>query len=68
MTPAKLRAQLIALLGNAPNLAARAGKAIGVTKRTVYRWLSHERAIPPWVVVMLKLARECPKSKRPKGW
>ena len=68
MTTEKLRAHLIALLGDAPNLAARAGNAIGVTKRTVYRWMSGERAIPPWMVVMLKLAKECPKSKRPKGW
>ena len=68
MKPQKLRTELTKLLGNGPNLAQRSADAIGVQKDCVYKWWAGSRSIPPWLPVMLDLAKGCNKSNLPENW
>ena len=56
MTPDEFRAALFALYG--PHTAANAAKDMGVSKRSVERWLSGKHKPPLWAIRSVEKTKE----------
>lgn len=67
MMPADLRNRIEATFG-VVHATDRFACALGVERRTVYRWLSGERKIPRYVSRVLDLVKACPPEQLPGEW